>query len=57
MTAAVREVMIRGMMAIRRRRRKRSERGLAMGTMASPKTCPLMIPPKRPTKIQKVRER
>ncbi len=56
-TAAVRDVMISGMIAIRRSRRKMSDSGWAIGTTASPKTLPLIIPANKPTKIQKVSER
>jgi len=45
------EVMISGMIAMRRSRRKISARGFARGRIASPKICPAMIPRKKPRKI------
>jgi hypothetical protein len=42
------EVMISGIMDIRKRRRNISARGLATGIMLSPKTQPAMIPKKKP---------
>jgi hypothetical protein len=45
------DVMISGMMAMRRRRRNISANGSAKGVMPSPNTHPAKIPRKNPIKM------